>query len=171
MKENKERIFEGLCIGVIALVSKSELEGGDVAIPGLYSVEVEKELSESMKVAAALDTFHNSFGIENVDHFGIRVFDNITGMVLRDTEDLEKGARSQCARNCHKVRDDKLKLYEVTAFMKKGSERVRLNTFEFFASSKEAALLKAEAPKHYNVRSGSSVLFGFSVDYTVKRVY
>lgn len=59
----------------------------DEAIPGLYSVTVDGDLSDGDATYAALEAFHGKFAIAYVDDFDVWVYDPATGLLLEEADE------------------------------------------------------------------------------------
>lgn len=104
-----------VALAAINLLNKTALYADDRLVPGLYHVELDKELPKDKWASAALDMFHSRVPVKHLDDFSFVVFDPETGIVLPQDPDHEDYSYSDRGGDVD-LMDGRLRLreYEVT---------------------------------------------------------
>lgn len=80
-----------------------ELDPEDESLPGEYEVYFDKEIDESELVGAALDIFHDNFGVNTPDDFAFYVLKD--GVILDEPADYENDSHTDSGY-IEKISDD-----------------------------------------------------------------
>lgn len=78
-----------IAINAKPLVKNRQLPAEDRDIAGVYGVEVPMNVSDEEAASIALDVFHESVAVYNLDYFEFSVFDMRTGRTMEEAEDAD----------------------------------------------------------------------------------
>jgi len=95
-----------LHIAAIPNVDLNNLDTNDEFIPGIYIVEVDKNLKDKQAASAVMDAFHDNNGIEVLDDFVFMVFDPETGIVIDEDEHHQNGSLNGYSNYYDKLSND-----------------------------------------------------------------
>lgn len=133
-----------VAVAAVNVVRKKALSREDRHVPAVYSVMVQKGLSDAIVAEAALDLFHTECEVAVLDDFVFFVFDPRTGRVLARDEDHEDYSKTHLARDCQRIADKLPKIFEIEIEAVGDDRRVAaLGSVTFIADSKQDARKKA----------------------------
>lgn len=133
-----------VAVAAIQVVKKKHLDAEDRHVSAVYSVMVQKGLSDSSMASAALDVFHSECAVSVLDDFEFYVFDPRTGLVLSEDADHESYSKTHLGRDCEHIADKLPKIYSVTVEAIGGDKTViQLGTVIVATDKKRDANLKA----------------------------
>lgn len=99
----KDCIEVGLVAANITL--KRNLHADDRHVPGVYSILLDASVSQADRASAALDVFHSTCPVKNLDDFVFYAFDPATSEVLQETEEHEDYSLSGCGKDFERIAD------------------------------------------------------------------
>jgi len=102
-----------VAVAAINLRLKKHLEAEDRHVPAVYVVSVLKKLSAEKSASVALDVFHSTVPVGNLDDFVFLVFDPLTGRILPEDDNHEAYSGSNLGCDCERISDRLPRLYEV----------------------------------------------------------
>jgi hypothetical protein len=93
---------------IIVAKATTELDGDhpDSAIPGMYVADLDPDTPTELHASAALDAFHESFGIEELDDFSFSVHDQETGEVLPEPDGVDSYVNGHYCSNVEFVSEE-----------------------------------------------------------------
>ena len=102
-----------VAVAAINLRWKKYLEPEDRHVPAVYAVSVPRKLSAEKSASVALDVFHSTVPVGNLDDFVFRVFDPVTGRILPEDDNHEAYSGSKLGCDLERISDRLPRLYEV----------------------------------------------------------
>ena len=94
-------------VSVYVKVEGEASEPDDEGTPGIYLIEVDAKLPAEQRASAALDCFHEHWGIEMLDDFTFTVFDK-DGNVLVELDGADSYKLGDRAEFCGALGDDEI---------------------------------------------------------------
>lgn len=129
-----------MALAAINHLNKTALYADDRSVPGLYHVELDKDLPKEKWASAALDMFHSRVPVKHLDDFAFVVFNPETGIVLSQDPDHEDYSCSDCGGDVDLMGSYRLREYKVTVRVKANDGSIAdLSTEQIVAASKEKA--------------------------------
>lgn len=129
-----------LALAAINQLNKTALYADDRSVPGLYYVELDKDLPKEKWASAVLDMFHSRVPVKHLDDFTFVVFNPETGIVLSPDPEHEDYSCSNCGGGVDQMGSDRLRVYKVTVRVKANDGSIAdLSTEQIVASSKAKA--------------------------------
>lgn len=129
-----------MALAAINHLNKTALYADDRSIPGLYHVELDKDLPKEKWASAALDMFHSRVPVKHLDDFAFVAFDPETGIVLPQDPDHEDYSCSDCGGDVDQMGSHRLRVYEVVVDVEANDgSMANLGTVEIVTTSKEKA--------------------------------
>jgi hypothetical protein len=130
----------------IPVVQPDDMDPEDTGVPGVYSVSVEKGLSEQTMASAALDLFHETIPVTILDDFAFYVIDPGTGRVLEQDEDAESYANGHLASDLEQIGDEVPGVFTVAvSLLADNGEHSAVGQVSVAASTETEAEQKAKA--------------------------
>lgn len=111
-------------LAAVNRVAKAKLSKDDQHVPGMYSVWVQKGLSETTMTAAALDAFHQECPVSELDDFDFYVLDPASQRVLEEDAEIESYTNGHLARNPQLISDKLPRFYSVKVGVTKEDQSV-----------------------------------------------
>lgn len=137
-------VYIDVAVAAINVTKKKHLDAEDRHVPGVYSVMVQKGLSDASMASTALDVFHSGCPVSVLDDFEFHVFDPRAGLVLVEDDDHESYSKTHLGCDCERITDKLPGIYSV-AVDAIGDDKavIQLGTVTVVADNKLEANRKA----------------------------
>lgn len=121
-----EQGYIEVAVAAVPGVTPAELNEEDRLVPGVYSVMVQKHLLPARMAAAALDRFHSTVPVGELEDFSFFVFDPQSGLVLEEDPAREGYADTDLAKDCLRIGDEPPQMFsvQVSAVCQNGEAQV-----------------------------------------------
>lgn len=101
-------------LAVVPETHLKEMSEDDAGVVGVYRVMVPKGMKQSSMASIALDRFHETIAVDNLDDFSFYVFEPDTGAVLFEDDATEGYTNGHFAGDLEKVSEQQLTAFIVS---------------------------------------------------------
>lgn len=138
--------FRQVAVAALNTIPKADLNPYDDHVPAVYSVMVQKGLTDALMASVALDVLHSTCPIKCLDDFEFVVFESDSGQILFEDETQERYANTGLGRDLQRISDSLPSFYSVNVnAIGDDADVSELGSVQLAANNQKEAITKAHS--------------------------
>lgn len=102
-----------VAVAAVNLKPRHTLAPEDRAVPGVYSVMVERDVPESLMASVAMDVFRAGIPVQEQESFSLVAFDPVSERIIPESSSCEPGSMVHRGGNLRRITDHLPNFYTV----------------------------------------------------------